>query len=119
MVDDSILIREVARAALEGVPGWSVSLAESGEEGVASALAEPPDAVLLDMMMPGIDGAETLARLRAEPATAGIPVIMITASADPGERGGIAEIGAAGIIAKPFDADALPGHVAGILGWPS
>ena len=113
VVDDSPLIREVAKLALGGA-GWETVTAESGEEALTKAAERPPDAILLDMVMPGMDGPAVLAALREEPKTARIPVLFVTASADTGAaRHG----GADGVIAKPFEAAELPGQVAEALGW--
>ena len=68
MVDDDPLLREVAQTALELVGGWEVYTAQSGVQAQQRALAEHPDAILLDVMMPGVDGPSTVAALRADPA---------------------------------------------------
>ncbi len=81
LVDDDDDIREVVRISLEAVGGWQVSSASSGIEGIAKAIAERPDAILLDVMMPGIDGPATFKRLQHDPATRNIPVILLTAKA--------------------------------------
>ena len=79
VVDDDELLREVAKAALEIVGGWQVVTAHSGAEARSPGAPERPDAILLDVMMPGVDGPSTVAALRADPATARIPVIFLTA----------------------------------------
>ena len=81
LVDDEDDIREVAALSLEAVGGWRVSSARDGASGVAMARAERPDAILLDVMMPGLDGPATVARLREDPLTRDIPVILLTAKA--------------------------------------
>ncbi|MCU1373856.1 MAG: Two-component response regulator, partial [Actinomycetia bacterium] len=75
LVDDEDDIRLVARASLERLAGWEVLAAASGPDALAMARAEQPDAIILDVMMPGMDGPATLAELRADPATADIPVV--------------------------------------------
>jgi CheY-like chemotaxis protein len=112
VIDDSDLIREVAKLAL-GRVGWQVSVAESGEEGLRAAAAEPPDAILLDVVMDGLDGPATLERLRADDATREVPVLYLTAKADDGFAGE----GAQGVLAKPFDIGSLAGDVSAALGW--
>jgi CheY-like chemotaxis protein len=116
VIDDSVLVREAAKVALAAASGLEVVVSESGEEGIELAVSASPDAILLDVVMPGMDGLEVLARLRASLATASIPVILLTASsqldASEAER-----LGARGIIAKPFDVDALADEVAMLLGW--
>lgn len=117
LIDDEELIREVAVLSLTAVGGFSVTTAGSAEEGLRLATAERPDAILLDVMMPGLDGPTMFARLRAEPATAGIPVVLLTAKARPSDHEQWAEDGVAGIVVKPFDPMALPDRVTELLGW--
>lgn len=117
VIDDSVLIREVARHGLEGSGGYRVAAAESGREGVELATADPPDAFLLDVEMPDMDGPATLAELRARSETSHVPVVFVTGKDSPDDRLRLEELGAAGVIAKPFDAATLPGQVARILGW--
>ena len=69
-------------------------------------------------MMPEMDGPATIQRLKAEEATREIPVLFLTAKLQPSERKRYAELGAAGVLAKPFDPMTLPGDVANLLGWP-
>lgn len=117
VVDDDDHIREVATLALEVVGGWQVITAESGEDAARLVLTERPDAVLMDVMMPGIDGPTVVERLRGDPSTAAIPVILLTAKnlgLDPRDY---TQLELAGTIAKPFDPMALAGQVAALLGW--
>jgi two-component system, OmpR family, response regulator len=116
VVDDSPLIREVARLALAAADGWDVETAESGEEAVAAARANPPDVIVLDVVMPGLDGPQTLARLREYPATREVPVVFATAEDRPDEQARLAALGVAGVMAKPFDLAGLPAQLAGLLG---
>jgi CheY-like chemotaxis protein len=115
LVDDENDIREVAGISLEAVGGWRVSSASSGIEAIAKALAERPDAILLDVMMPGIDGPTTFKRLQGDPQTRDIPVILLTAKAQPADRHRFEQLGVAGVLTKPFDPMALSGQVAAIL----
>ena len=115
LVDDEDDIREVAGISLEAVGGWQVSSASSGTEGIAKALSERPDAILLDVMMPDIDGPTTFKRLQEAPQTRDIPVILLTAKAQTADRVRLEALGVAGILTKPFDPMALPDQVAGIL----
>ncbi len=115
LVDDEDDIREVAGVSLEAVGGWRVSSASSGSEGLAMALAERPDAILLDVMMPGIDGPTTFGRLQADPATREIPVILLTAKAQGADLRHFEELGVAGVLTKPFDPVSLPERVAEVL----
>ncbi len=116
IVDDEDDIREVAQLGLETFAGWDVRTASSGHEALAVVAHDPPDAVLLDVMMPGLDGPSTLAALHAEPASRDLPVVFLTAKVQPSERRRLEEL-AAGVIAKPFDPVALPAPVAERLGW--
>jgi CheY-like chemotaxis protein len=117
IVDDDEAIREVAKAALELVGGWQVTTADSGQDAYAVAAAVEPDAVLLDVMMPGRDGPATVASMRADPATRDIPVIFLTAKVPPGGPQAWREIGLAGVIPKPFDPMTLAADIARLLGW--
>ncbi|MDQ3677932.1 MAG: response regulator [Actinomycetota bacterium] len=115
LVDDEDDIREVAQISLEAVGGWQVSSASSGVEGIAKAIAERPDAILLDVMMPGIDGPTTFELLRDDPKTRDIPVILLTAKAQTGDRQSFEMLGVTGMLTKPFDPMALSDQVAAIL----
>jgi len=117
VIDDAEDIREVAQISLQVVGGWEVLTASSGQEGVAKALAEQPDAILLDVMMPDQDGPTTFQQLQANSATQHIPVILLTAKALASDRQMFADLGVVSIIAKPFEPIYLAGQVAQILGW--
>jgi CheY-like chemotaxis protein len=115
VVDDDANIREVVRLSLELIGGWTVSVADGGSEGIDQARALTPDVILLDVMMPGIDGVATLRGLSDDPRTSHIPVIFLTAKAQIGERRRLEEAGARGLIAKPFDPLTLASDVQVIL----
>jgi CheY-like chemotaxis protein len=117
VVDDDELLREVAKAALEIVGGWQVVTAHSGTEALTQALLQQPDAILLDVMMPGVDGPSTVAALRADPATAQIPVIFLTAKVSSDKTETWSTLGLAGVIPKPFDPMTLSADMARLLGW--
>ena len=117
VIDDDAQILAVASASLGLVGMWDVLTASSGAEGLAQAAAGEPDAILLDVMMPGLDGRTTLRELRASPTTAGIPVIMLTASVGPRGEAPVFDLPVAGVLAKPFDIMGLAGDVAAALGW--
>ena len=109
LVDDDADIRAIARLSLERIGGWDVVEADGGDAALAAAAHHGPfDAVLLDVMMPGLDGPATLAALRAAGLPRGVPVIFLTAKAQPAERARLLGLGAAGAIAKPFDPATLP-----------
>lgn len=117
VIDDEADIRAVAELSLARVGGWDVLLADSGLRGIELAEGERPDAILLDSMMPGLDGPATIERLKAGPKTRDIPVVFLTAKLQPVDRERYLELGAAAVLAKPFDPMSLPGEVARALGW--
>ena len=117
VVDDDDAIREVAQMALEIVGGFHVRTANSGNQAWEMVRADAPDAVLLDVMMPGMDGPTLLSHLRADPITSAIPVIFLTAKIQAGERRDWVDLDITGVIAKPFDPMGLPGEIARLLGW--
>jgi CheY-like chemotaxis protein len=111
LVDDEDDIRTIGQLSLARVGGWETVLAASGAEAVTKAAAEKPDLILLDVMMPGMDGPTTFGQLRAHPATAATPVIFMTAKVQKQEVARYLELGAVGVIAKPFDPMTLPGEI--------
>ena len=102
-VDDEDDIREIAVMALELDPGISVKNCSSGSDALTAVTQWLPDLILLDVMMPGMDGPETLKRLRQAPETSTIPVVFITARTQPEDIERFMGLGAAGVISKPFD----------------
>jgi CheY-like chemotaxis protein len=102
-IDDEPDIRHIVQMALGLAPGLTIHTGDSGEQALTLARTLRPDLVLLDVMMPGLDGPGTLARMRAEPSLARFPVVFMTAKAMPQEVARFRELGAAGVIAKPFD----------------
>ena len=117
VIDDEADIRSVSRMSLERVGGWTVLLAESGERGLELAESEQPDAILLDVMMPDMDGAATIQRLKESPATRQIPVCFLTAKVQASDRERYRRLGGEGLISKPFNPMTLPEEVGSILGW--
>jgi len=115
LVDDEDDIREVATISMQAVGGWEVCTASGGEEAIAKALAQQPDAILLDVMMPDIDGPTTFRRLQDDPRTRDIPVILLTAKAQAADRRFFDDLGVAGVLNKPFDPMQLPDQVAELL----
>lgn len=116
VIDDEDDIRRISRLALSRVGGMEVVDTASGTEGIARAVANAPDAILLDVMMPEKDGPETLGLLKADPRTAHIPVIFLTAKAKPEEVDRLRGLGAKGVLTKPFDPMTLAADVRAILG---
>ena len=119
IVDDEADIREVAAMSLETVCGWNVLQAHSGAEGIRMAQADHPDVILLDVMMPDMDGPKTLQALRADAAIASIPVIFLTAKVQSSDRKRFADMGVSAVLSKPFDPLLLGDQIAEALNWPT
>jgi two-component system, cell cycle response regulator DivK len=113
IVDDNDLNRKLARDVLRAA-GLDTVEAANGEEAIALAREQLPDLILMDLRLPDLDGSEALRRLRAEPATAHIMVVALTALT--GARAALLEAGFAGYIEKPIDAVAFPRQVRGFTG---
>jgi len=117
VIDDEDDIREVAKLSLEMVGGWEVLVARSGAEGLAMAQAETPDTILLDVMMPEMDGPSAFHKLQENPATQKIPVILMTAKVQVADQLRFKNLGVTSVIAKPFDPMQLASQVSAALGW--
>jgi CheY-like chemotaxis protein len=115
VVDDEGDVRRITRLSLARVGKMDVSDAESGPEAVQKAVLEQPDAILLDVMMPSMDGPATLAALRGRPETAEIPVIFVTAKVMASELERLRGLGAVGVLTKPFDPMTLASEVRAML----
>jgi CheY-like chemotaxis protein len=109
--DDDADMRMILAVALEAIGGWRVSLAADGEQVLAAARADRPDLILLDASMAGVDGPSALARLRADPALADVPVVFVTGHASPHQVAAFRALGAIDVIAKPFDPISLAERV--------
>ncbi len=116
LVDDDEAIRIICRLTLSTVGNWQVVETASGQEALEKAASEKPDLILLDVMMPGMDGITTLQRLKDDARAADIPVIFITARVQKSQVKRYLELGAKGVISKPFDPMALPEQILRILG---
>jgi CheY-like chemotaxis protein len=117
IIDDEEDIREVAALSLQTVAGWEVVMANSGAQGLARAIEHKPDAILLDVMMPGMDGPTTFRELRKNPATAHIPVVLLTAKVQRSDQRRFADLGVEAILFKPFDPLTLSTQIAAALKW--
>lgn len=117
VIDDESDIREVAKLCLEINSNWEVITADSGENGVATATTEQPDAILLDVMMPDMDGLATLLQLQDNGNTKDIPVILLTAKVQATQEYRYQNLGIAAVLAKPFDPVNLAAQIAQILNW--
>lgn len=117
VIDDELHIRQILKACLENLAGWNVSLAASGREGLRKAVLEKPDAILLDVMMPEMDGLALLQQLQSNPLAQSIPVVFLTAKLSLTEPQRFQILGVQGAIAKPFNALTLVPQIANILAW--
>lgn len=117
IIDNESYIQEVAQICLQTTAGWQVVTAGSGLEGIAKAEIEQPDAILLDVMMPDMDGPTTFQQLQENSATCKIPVILLTAKVQASDRLHYEELGVKGAIAKPFAPLQLANQIATLLGW--
>jgi len=113
-VEDEPDIQAVAKLALEMVGGFEVKVCSSGEEALSEVDAFAPDMILLDVMMPGMDGPSTLQALREKPSFVHTPVAFMTAKVQPAEVAHYRSLGARDVIAKPFDPMTLASQVKAI-----
>jgi CheY-like chemotaxis protein len=117
IIDDEADIREVAALSLETMAGWEVMVASSGAQGLARAASYQPDAVLLDVMMPGMDGPTTFKEMRKNPTTAHIPVLLLTTKVQASDQHLFANLDVAAVLVKPFDPLTLASQISTVLGW--
>ena len=117
IIDDEPDIREITKISLKITKKWDVLMAASGPEGIVIAEDENPDAILLDVIMPKVDGLATLEMLRRNPVTQQIPVLLLTATAKLAMKAEYVEWGVQGILTKPFDPGTLGQQVETALGW--
>src|ERR1700691_6559642 len=117
VIDDEADIREITALTLETVAGWQVISASCGSLGIQRATLEQPDAILLDVMMPDIDGPITFQILKQNGTTAHIPILLLTAKVQGQDRRKLDALGAAAILSKPFDPLTLAADISKILGW--
>lgn len=117
LVDDEDDIREVAQMSLEVTAGWNIEGANCGTAGIEKAKELKPDAILLDVMMPDMDGPTTFKTIQEIPELKGTPVILMTAKVQASDMEHFNAIGVSGVIAKPFDPMSLAEQVKEILKW--
>ena len=117
LIDDEETIQEVVQVGIEIEVGWEVLIASSGMQGISSAKDQQPDAILLDVMMPEMDGLSTLSKLKANSLTKSIPVILLTAKTQAKDKLHFQSVGVAGVITKPFNSMTLASRIAKILDW--
>ncbi|NEO26183.1 MAG: response regulator [Kamptonema sp. SIO4C4] len=117
IIDDEADIRAVAQLSLEINNDWEVLTAASGKEGIAIAQQENPDAILLDVMMPDLDGPSTWKKLQENAQTQAIPVIFLTAKVQAAEQRRYAQLGVKAVLTKPFDPVTLGTMIQEALEW--
>lgn len=117
VVDDDEDVRMITRLALVKVAGWTVVDTDRGTKALDLARKHQPSVVLLDLMMPEMDGIETAQQLLADPATGHIPIVMVTAKKSVGDAQPWDGLPVAGVIAKPFDPMTLADDLVRMLGW--
>ncbi|MEC4814925.1 MAG: response regulator [Scytonema sp. PMC 1069.18] len=115
LIDDEERLTEVVQTCLEIMGDWEVHTAGTAQEGLLKAETEKPDAILLDVMMPEMDGITLFRSLQQNPVTQSIPVILLTAKTQLEEQDQFAKLGVTGVITKPFDALTLADRVAELL----
>jgi CheY-like chemotaxis protein len=117
IVDDEESIQTVVQFGIQMETDWVVLTASSGPQGLQTACNEQPDVILLDVMMPDMDGIATFKALQSHPKTTQIPVIFLTAKAQTFERRQFNDLGVSGVITKPFNSLDLPDQIAKMLDW--
>lgn len=117
IIDDEDDIREVAALSLEATAGWEILTARSGAEGMRVAASEQPDAILMDVMMPGVDGPTTFRSMQQDPSISQIPVLFLTAKVQGVDQRRFAGLGVAAVLFKPFDPLTLAQQISDVLGW--
>lgn len=117
VIDDEDGVREIIQICLESMTDWEVLTASSGREGIEIAQSEHPDVIMLDVMMPYMDGPTTFKQLQAITETCDIPTILLTAKAQSCEQQEFLDLGVAGLITKPFLPEDLVIRICKILNW--
>ena len=116
VIDDEPSVRRVIQYCLEDLAGWTTEAVGSGQEGLTLAITQPFDAIVLDLMMPGMDGLMFLKALRSHPDAPDLLVILLTAKSAVSLES-LFDLDVAGIIEKPFDPIQLPIQIAQLLNW--
>ena len=117
IIDDEDDIRAVAALTLEAIAGWQVITAASGVEGIRKAIQEQPEAILMDVMMPDMDGPTTFREMQRRREIAHIPVLLLTAKVQGVDQRRFADLGVAGVLFKPFDPMTLAQQISAALQW--
>ena len=117
LIDDEPNLAQVIAVCLESFKGWKVQIANSGKAGLSIVESLKPDVILLDVMMPEMDGITVFQHLQQNPATQNIPVILLTAKVQASDRARFAQLDIAGMIAKPFEPLQIADQIAQLLKW--
>ncbi|WP_271253007.1 response regulator [Pseudanabaena sp. Chao 1811] len=117
LIDDEEYICQIVKTCVEVFSNWKIITARSAKEGLAAIAITHPDAILLDMLMPNMDGFAVLKRLKASTKSVDIPIVLLTARADLAEAHKIAELGVQGVIVKPFHPTQITSELSQILNW--
>ncbi|MEM9944610.1 MAG: response regulator [Cyanobacteria bacterium P01_D01_bin.36] len=117
IVDDEVSIQKVVSLSLRMEANWTVVTASSGKEGIEQATLHQPDVILLDVMMPELDGIATFKALQDNPKTQAIPVVLLTAKTRTAEKQLFQKVGVAGVITKPFTPLTLASNISKLLSW--
>lgn len=110
-IEDESAIQELITIYLEEMTGWEVLQASNGEEGLALAKNENPDAILLDVMIPKLDGIEIFRHLKADPRTQDIPVLFVTSKLKLNDPQNLLDLSQVKIVSKPFDFEQLANQI--------
>ncbi len=116
-IDDDEMSRWLVQLCLEHLADWQVNVAISGSQGLRAIAEAKPDVILLDFMMPDMDGFIFMKKLRADDSLAPIPIIALTASANRFSHQTFIDLGCQGVINKPFITTTLGSRISRILGW--
>ena len=117
VIDDEAPIREIVAASLQKLGGWEVAVAASGKEALQQIHEKPPDAIVLDVIMPEMDGLTFLKYLRADPVTKSIPVVLLTANSYLFETQLFSQMGVVLAVDKPFSPKNLIQQMTDVLAW--
>ncbi|MGD1865192.1 MAG: response regulator [Phormidesmis sp.] len=117
IIDDEVSIQKVVSLSLQMEANWTVMTASSGQEGIRQAERHRPDVILLDVMMPEVDGIATFEALQNNPITQTIPGALLTAKTRTAEKQLFEKLGVAGVITKPFPPLALASEIAKLVDW--
>lgn len=117
VIDDDDGIREIVQICLQAIAKWDVITASSGEEGLSLAYLHKPDAIILDVMMPNLDGIATFQQIQTQAEIRNIPIILLTAKAKISEQKQYQHLKVAGVIIKPFEPYDLVAKIKAMLQW--